>query len=385
MKIKTLAIVVLSALSLSSTAALAETTPTTVNGGTVHFKGEVVNAACAVDAGSVDQTVQLGQVRTASLKQTGATSSAVGFNIQLNDCDTSVATKAAVAFLGTAIDSAHPKVLALQSSAAGSATNVGVQILDRTGAELTLDGATFSVQTTLNNGTNTIPFQARYYAIGEATPVLLMRMRPSRFSINNLPRFRDVITGRDAHPCAIKITMKRKRLFLLASLLPMFALAGNKWNTTLPGGNMQFQGVIIAETCRIEAGDKQMTVNMGQISSNRFHAVGEDSAPVPFVIHLRECSTVVSERVGVAFHGVADGKNPDVLSVGEGPGIATNIGVALFDDEGNLVPINRPPANWKRLYSGSTSLHFIAKYRATGRRVTGGIANAQAWFSLTYQ
>ena len=168
MKIKTLAIVVLSALSLSSAAALADTT--TANGGTVHFKGEVVNAACAVDAGSVDQTVQLGQVRTASLKQAGATSSAVGFNIQLNDCDTTVATKAAVAFLGTAIDATHTDVLALQSSAAGSATNVGVQILDRTGAALALDGATFSAQTTLNNGTNTIPFQARYYAIGEATP-----------------------------------------------------------------------------------------------------------------------------------------------------------------------------------------------------------------------
>ncbi|HFO9315258.1 TPA: type 1 fimbrial major subunit FimA [Escherichia coli] len=162
MKIKTLAIVVLSALSLSSAAALADTT--TVNGGTVHFKGEVVNAACAVDAGSVDQTVQLGQVRTASLKQAGATSSAVGFNIQLNDCDTTVA------FLGTAIDATRTDVLALQSSAAGSATNVGVQILDRTGNALTLDGATFSAQTTLNNGTNTIPFQARYYAIGEATP-----------------------------------------------------------------------------------------------------------------------------------------------------------------------------------------------------------------------
>ncbi|EAC1834336.1 TPA: type 1 fimbrial major subunit FimA [Escherichia coli] len=168
MKIKTLAIVVLSALSLSSAAALADTT--TVNGGTVHFKGEVVNAACAVDAGSVDQTVQLGQVRTASLKQARATSSAVGFNIQLNDCDTTVATKAAVAFLGTAIDATRTDVLALQSSAAGSATNVGVQILDRTGNALTLDGATFSAQTTLNNGTNTIPFQARYYAIGEATP-----------------------------------------------------------------------------------------------------------------------------------------------------------------------------------------------------------------------
>ena len=49
MKIKTLAMVVVSALSLSSAAVLADTT--TVNGGTVHFKGEVVNAACAVDAG----------------------------------------------------------------------------------------------------------------------------------------------------------------------------------------------------------------------------------------------------------------------------------------------------------------------------------------------
>ena len=168
MKIKTLAIVVLSALSLSSAAALADTT--TVNGGTVHFKGEVVNAACAVDAGSVDQTVQLGQVRTASLAQEGATSSAVGFNIQLNDCDTNVASKAAVAFLGTAIDAGYTNVLALQSSAAGSATSVGVQILDRTGNALTLDGATFSSETTRNNGPNTIPFQARYFATGAATP-----------------------------------------------------------------------------------------------------------------------------------------------------------------------------------------------------------------------
>lgn len=61
-------------------------------------------------------------------------------------------------------------MLALQSSAAGSATNVGVQILDRTGNVLALDGATFSEQTTLNNGTNIIPFQARYYATGVATP-----------------------------------------------------------------------------------------------------------------------------------------------------------------------------------------------------------------------
>ena len=166
MKIKTLAMVVLSALSLSSAAALADTT---VNGGTVHFKGEVVNAACAVDAGSIDQTVQLGQVRSAKLATAGSTSSAVGFNIQLDDCDTTVATKASVAFSGTAVDSSNTTVLALQNSAAGGATNVGVQILDSTGTPLALDGAAFGAQTTLNDGTNVLPFQARYYATAAAT------------------------------------------------------------------------------------------------------------------------------------------------------------------------------------------------------------------------
>ncbi|WP_336219669.1 fimbrial protein [Citrobacter amalonaticus] len=179
--------------------------------------------------------------------------------------------------------------------------------------------------------------------------------------------------------------MKRMKSGLLMLLLPACALAGNKWNVTLPGGNMRFQGVIIAESCRVEAGDRQMTVQMGQVSSNRFHATGEDTHPVPFDIHLEECNTAVSQRVGIAFHGVADGKNPDVLSVGEGPGIASGIGIALFDKEGSLLPLNRPPVSWSRLYAGPTTLHFVAKYRATGRQVTGGAANAQAWFSLTYQ
>ncbi len=96
----------------------------------------------------------------------------------------------------------------------------------------------------------------------------------------------------------------------LLLLLPPLALAGNHWNVTLPGGSMRFQGLIMASSCRVEAGDRQMTVNLGQISSNRFHAVGEDSNPIPFAIHLQDCSTAVSQHVGVTFHGVADGKTP---------------------------------------------------------------------------
>lgn len=167
MRINKLTIIALSVMSLSSAAALADTVQ--VNGGAVHFKGEVVNAGCAIDAGSIDQTVQLGQVRSVKLANPGDTSNPVGFNIQLNDCDINLAKTATFAFSGTAVDSTHTNVLAIQSSAAGSATNVGIQILDRTGQPVGLDGATFSAISTLFNGTNIIPFQARYFATNAAT------------------------------------------------------------------------------------------------------------------------------------------------------------------------------------------------------------------------
>ncbi|MBU3895665.1 type 1 fimbrial major subunit FimA [Serratia rubidaea] len=160
---------VLSLVSLMADAADAAGNTVTVNGGTVHFKGEVVNAACAVDAASVDQTIQLGQVKTATLSADGKTSSAVGFNIQLNDCDTTVATKAAVAFSGVTVDAAHTTALALENSSAGGATNVGIQILDSAGNPLAFDGASFSTGKTLSDGTNILPFQARYIATGTAT------------------------------------------------------------------------------------------------------------------------------------------------------------------------------------------------------------------------
>ncbi|MCT9708912.1 type 1 fimbrial major subunit FimA [Escherichia coli] len=168
MKLKHVGIIVVSVLAMSSAAVSAaegdESVTTTVNGGVIHFKGEVVNAACAIDSESMNQTVELGQVRSSRLAKAGDLSSAVGFNIKLNDCDTNVSSNAAVAFLGTTVTS-NDDTLALQSSAAGSAQNVGIQILDRTGEVLVLDGATFSAKTDLIDGTNILPFQARYAAV----------------------------------------------------------------------------------------------------------------------------------------------------------------------------------------------------------------------------
>lgn len=112
--------------------------------------------------------------------------------------------------------------------------------------------------------------------------------------------------------------------------------------------------------------------------------VGEDSVLVFFVIYLWECSMVVSECVGVVFYGVVDGKNLDVFFVGEGSGIVINIGVVLFDDEGNFVLINCFLVNWKWFYLGFILLYFIVKYCVIGCWVIGGIVNVQVWFFLIY-
>lgn len=58
-----------------------------VDGGTIHFEGELVNAACSVNTDSADQVVTLGQYRTDIFNAVGNTSALIPFTIQLNDCD----------------------------------------------------------------------------------------------------------------------------------------------------------------------------------------------------------------------------------------------------------------------------------------------------------
>ncbi len=89
MKLKHVGMIVVSVLAMSSAAVSAaegdESVTTTVNGGVIHFKGEVVNAACAIDSESMNQTVELGQVRSSRLAKAGDLSSAVGNINRLSD------------------------------------------------------------------------------------------------------------------------------------------------------------------------------------------------------------------------------------------------------------------------------------------------------------
>lgn len=94
---------------------------------------------------------------------------------------------------------------------------------------------------------------------------------------------------------------------------------------------------------------------------------------------------VVSQYVGVIFYGVVDGKNFDVLLVGEGLGIVSGIGIVLFDSQGQQFLFNCLMDCWILFYCGWMMLNFVVKYWVIGCQVIGGVVNVQVWFLLIYQ
>lgn len=147
----------------------------TVNGGSVHFTGAIVDAACAVDTGSDGQTVKIGQYRAASLAKAGAASAKVPFTIKLTDCDlggsktAGAYSKVSVTFSGATAEG-NNKALAVKAAQGGasipSAQNVGVEIFQKDTA-LTLDGTVPAAADNLMTGDNELNFSAAYVATAD--------------------------------------------------------------------------------------------------------------------------------------------------------------------------------------------------------------------------
>ncbi|MGV7172354.1 fimbrial protein [Xanthomonas axonopodis] len=173
-KASTSCLLLMAVACMSSSTAFADDktppTPVTVEGGTVHFTGALVNAACSLDIGSEDQAVGLGQVRADSLTQAGDTSAPVPFTIRLADCalasgsDTVAPySKVKVTFIATPAGG-NTNVIALgDGGGASTAKNVGVEILDA-GKPVTIDGSQADVPHQLGDGSNTLNFSAAFVA-----------------------------------------------------------------------------------------------------------------------------------------------------------------------------------------------------------------------------
>ncbi|EJC2626083.1 MULTISPECIES: fimbrial protein [Serratia] len=182
--------------------------------------------------------------------------------------------------------------------------------------------------------------------------------------------------------------MQIRQLVAVLALLSMSggsALAGNRHHVIIDGGMVHLRGALTEAACSVSTESAHQIIDMGQFRSNQFGDLGSFASPVEFNIRLTECSTAVSNTVGVAFYGVTDGKDPQVLKAGEGENAATGVGLALFDRNGDIIPPNTPPRTGMALHEGENILRFMARYRATSRQVVAGNADASTWFALTYQ
>ncbi|EMY7928800.1 fimbrial protein [Klebsiella aerogenes] len=154
-------------VGMLAVSAFAHADTTTSSTGTIEFNGSVVDTACAIDADSIDQTVALGEVRSASIATAGAASTHVPFSIQLDDCDSTEATTASFAFTGQTAGSDDTVLENLYSGSDG-ATGVGVQLVDASGATVPVDGSTSSTSAlTVQDGTNIANFDAYMIATAD--------------------------------------------------------------------------------------------------------------------------------------------------------------------------------------------------------------------------
>lgn len=137
---------------------------TTVSGGTVNFTGSVINAACAVNNTSTNQTVQLDQVRSARLVNIGDSIQNKPFKIELIDCDKTIATSVQAYFTGT--EASTPGLLSTSND------TVAIQILDGSNKPLALnkdDATGLSTATNLVDTNTILSFGTKVVSV--ASPV----------------------------------------------------------------------------------------------------------------------------------------------------------------------------------------------------------------------
>ncbi|ROJ30927.1 fimbrial protein [Morganella morganii] len=149
MKKVVLALAVSSAMVMTAQAA-------NQGGGKINFKGEVIDAACSIDANSVKQTVELGSVAKVQLAK-GGKSTPADFTIQLHNCDISSGNTATVTFNGMTGEAADGLSGAFNVSGP-SAGLLGVVVTQEDGTIITPGKASSAFA--LANGDNELRFKA---------------------------------------------------------------------------------------------------------------------------------------------------------------------------------------------------------------------------------
>ena len=176
--------------------------------------------------------------------------------------------------------------------------------------------------------------------------------------------------------------MNKKAAFINAAVLATMGVVSQ--GALAADGTINFTGSIVDQPCSISPNSQNLQVPLGNVTRTTLDgAVGKKSTPAKFTINLLGCGAT-AKNAQITFSGPADNDN---LKVNPGTAastsLATGVAVELEDSNGAKIALGAASANYA-LTIGDNALQFQAAYVATGSKVTSGIANAMAYFTVSY-
>ncbi|MHA8114854.1 type 1 fimbrial major subunit FimA [Kosakonia cowanii] len=175
---------------------------------------------------------------------------------------------------------------------------------------------------------------------------------------------------------------------LAASMMMFSGLAPARGPVVIPGGNIHFEGELVQIACAISVQSNSQTVAMGQYHTTLFSNVGDTTPLVPFTLTVNDCDRSVATQASVAFAGRVDNVDPTLLALTAGDSGTSAKGVAIEILDSNSQTLKPDGATFsatQNLASGSNTLQFAARYKATAAEVTPGSANADTMFIMKYE
>ncbi|MEJ4047245.1 fimbrial protein [Erwinia sp. SLM-02] len=152
------------ALACVSTASLAAYSGNPTDG-QINFKGSLVNSACGLAATSSPVEVDFAEIPTSALKN-GARAGNIKKDIELQDCDLTVAQHATVTYTPNTENTSDSSLAAMLS---GTAKGAGIGLTDNGNKDVVWGQASAPVN--LNSGKSVIPFMAYVKADGSSAGV----------------------------------------------------------------------------------------------------------------------------------------------------------------------------------------------------------------------
>ena len=148
-------------------------------------------------------------------------------------------------------------------------------------------------------------------------------------------------------------------------------------------GSLSVSGQIIASACQVDAASISAPINMGTLVPAGFPTVGSISQKKDINVVLTACP-LSQAGVMLTATGSADAVNNELLALNS-DSAATGLGIALYNMDGSLIPMNSPSAAAAiDPTTGGATIALQAAAMSTADTVSSGAFTATTNFTLSY-